>query len=75
MEFSKKEIQKEVDRIQRENDTPEFMLVEVPCGFYIDKEDGYFREEETTEAYFMPKSKNRNELITDLATALIELSL
>ena len=75
MKFSKKEIQEEVDKIQRENNTPEFMLVEVHSGFYIDKEDGNFREYETTEAYFIPKSKKRSDLLTELANALIDLSL
>lgn len=73
MEFNKKEIQKEVDRIQDEYEAPEFMLVEVHSGFYIDKEDGYFRDEETTKAYFIPKSNKRSDLLTELANALIAI--
>lgn len=75
MEFNKKEIQQEVSKIQKGNDTPDFMLVKVPCGFYIDSKDGYFREEDSTIAYFIPKSKNKSDLLTELANALIDLSL
>ena len=74
MEFSKKEIQKEVDKIQRENDTPEFMLVEVPCGYYIG-EDGNVWDEEEETVFFIPDSKNHAELLTELAQAIIEQSL
>lgn len=74
MKFEKNEIQKEIDRIQAEEDTPEFMLVEAPCGYYIG-EDGNFWDEEEETVFFIPKSKKHDELLTELANAIIEQSL
>lgn len=74
MRFEKHEIQKEIDRIQAEEETPEFMLVEAPCSYYIG-EDGNVWDEEEETVFFTPDSKNHDGLLTELAQAIIEQSL
>lgn len=74
MKFEAQELQEEINRIQKEDVTPNFMLVEVYSGYYIDKY-GMFRDELDEVAFFPPVSKNRNELLKELAKAIIEQSL
>ena len=73
MKFSKKEIQTEIDKIQKENMTPDFMLVTAYSGFYLD-EYKTFRDFYNEEAFFSTNTTDRKELLTELANALIEQS-
>lgn len=74
MEFKEQEIQQEVNRIQREENSPDFMRVQINTSYYLDNERS-FRDELSDMAFFTPIGKERAELLTELSKAIIQKSL
>lgn len=74
--FKKNAIQKVINEIQTENETPDFMKVVVSDDYDLES-DGSFRDSLTGEAFFVASSSLTDEkaLLKELADALIKLSL
>lgn len=74
MKFTVYEIQMEIDRIQAAQKIPDFMLVRVDFGYYLDS-NGVFRDELSGMALIDSVSKTKRELLTELAKVIIQQSL